>query len=641
MKNQVVTVSPSALPTRVAGMAPEGMTLAEPPLHGPHLHERSPAHPQAEPAWGEPPSARSAAAHALDRSARAAAGHLTGGLSPISLTLAWADWALHLMASPGTAARLAADAQTGAWRALSAGPEPHSPGAEAPAAGLPSRATAADPRFRDPAWSQWPFSTAARLQHAAEAWWDDALSVHGMDRYRRDRVHFFARQYLDMLSPSNWPWSNPEVWQRTLQHSGRNLTHGAWHALDDWRRLHGLEPLHDKVPLFRPGLEVATTPGQVVWHNHLIELIQYTPTTPTVQAEPVFIVPSWIMKYYILDLSPHNSLVRWLVDQGHTVFILSWRNPDEQDAALGLHDYLRLGVFDALAAVGRRTGHVPVHAMGYCLGGTLLAMAAAALARPRQHPRHADLPPLASVTLLAAETDFSEPGELGLLIDAAQVELLEDMMSERGFLTGPQMASSFQFLHSRELIWSVRMREYLLGERTAPNDLMAWNADVTRLPAAMHSEYLRKLYLHNQLAEGRFEVDGRPVSLGDIRLPMFAVATVKDHVSPWPSVYKLHRLTETELTFVLTSGGHNAGIVSEPGHAGRHYQQHTTRGQDPWCPPSDWLACAERHEGSWWPAWHDWLVARSTAGQVPARTIDPADALAPAPGHHVLVRYSD
>lgn len=214
-------------------------------------------------------------------------------------------------------------------------------------------------------------------------------------------------------------------------------------------------------------------------------------------------------------------------------------------------------------------------------------------------------------------------------------------MAERGFLTGPQMAGSFQFLHSRELIWSVRMREYLLGERTAPSDLMAWNADVTRLPAAMHSEYLRKLYLHNQLAEGRFEVEGQPVSLGDIRLPMFAVGTLRDHVSPWPSVYKLHRLTETELTFVLTSGGHNAGIVSEPDHPGRHYQLHTTAAQDPWCPPDDWLACAERHEGSWWPAWRDWLVARSPAKPVPARTIAAADALVPAPGRHVHMRYAD
>jgi polyhydroxyalkanoate synthase len=251
------------------------------------------------------------------------------------------------------------------------------------------------------------------------------------------------------------------------------------------------------------------------------------------------------------------------------------------------------------------------------------------------------LAPLASVSLLAAETDFSEPGEMGVLIDESQVAMLEDQMAERGFLTGRQMAGSFQFLHSRELVWSARTRELLLGERLRPNDLMAWNADVTRMPAAMHSEYLRRCYLRNELAEDRYPVEGEPVSLADIRLPVFAVGTEKDHVSPWRSVYKLHRLTHTELCFVLTNGGHNAGIVSEPGHARRHYAMHTSRPGDPVRDADSWRAHARHHDGSWWTAWHAWLLAQGSHAQVPARAIDAAAALADAPGDYVRVRYND
>ena len=282
-----------------------------------------------------------------------------------------------------------------------------------------------------------------------------------------------------------------------------------------------------------------------------------------------------------------------------------------------------------------------MHACGYCLGGTLLAIGAAALARPQRVQRAELLAPLASVSLLAAETDFSEPGEMGVLIDESQVAMLEDLMAERGFLSGRQMAGSFQFLHSRELVWSAQTRELLLGERLRPNDLMAWNADVTRMPAAMHSEYLRRCYLRNELAEYRYPVEGQPVSLADIRLPVFAVGTEKDHVSPWRSVYKLHRLTHTELCFVLTNGGHNAGIVSEPGHAKRHYAMHTRRPGDPVRDPDSWLAHARRHEGSWWTAWHAWLLAHGSHAQVPARAIDAATALADAPGGYVQVRYND
>jgi len=346
------------------------------------------------------------------------------------------------------------------------------------------------------------------------------------------------------------------------------------------------------------------------------------------------------MKYYILDMSPHNSMVKYLVDQGHTVFMISWRNPDKSDAHLGLVDYIHQGVFETLQAIGKICPKQAVHTMGYCLGGTLLAMAAARLAGDKPLPEWTGIPALKTLTLLAAEVDFTEPGEMGVFIDPAQVTQLMDMMAEQGFLTGKQMGGSFQFLHSRDLIWSRQMHEYLLGERTQPNDLMAWNADVTRMPATMHGEYLTHLFLQNELAEGRYEVDGEAISLQDIRVPMLVVGTEKDHVSPWKSVYKIHRLAETELTFVLASGGHNAGIVSEPGHPKRHYRVRTAPAQSPWMTPEEWLETVAPQEGSWWPVWQSWLADHSS-GQVKSRTIPASKALGAAPGDYVLVRYQD
>jgi polyhydroxyalkanoate synthase len=571
-------------------------------------------------------------AAAYDGAFHAAVARFFGGLSPISLLLAYSDWLLHLATQPAQSLRLAMKAQAGAVElgASALGP----PVEDRPA-------TSEDLRFSHPLWRDRPYAHFVQAYRSAEAWWKEASVLRGMTSHHQDVTRVFARQWLDMLSPANFPLANPEVMQRTVERLGGNLVDGAMIAVDDWRRSHGLPPLAPPEHPYLPGVDLAITPGKVVHRNALVELIQYAPQTPTAHAEPVFIVPSWIMKYYILDLSPHNSLVRWLVGQGHTVFIVSWRNPDEGDALLGMDDYLHLGVFDPLAAIARLVPKAQVHACGYCLGGTLLAIATAALARPARIARAQMLAPLASVSLLAAETDFSEPGEMGVLIDESQVAMLEDMMAERGFLSGHQMAGSFQFLHSRELVWSARTRELLLGERLRPNDMMAWNADVTRMPAAMHSEYLHRCYLRNELAEERYPVEGRPVSLGDIRLPLFVVGTEKDHVSPWRSVYKLDRLTTTELTFLLTNGGHNAGIVSEPGHPGRHYALHTTRPGDAALDADAFLECAQRFDGTWWTAWHDWLLAHGSGQRVRARRIDPALALGDAPGSYVQQRYND
>jgi len=571
-------------------------------------------------------------AAALDGALHAAAAPLTGGLSPISLLLAQTDWALHLATQPAQSLRLAQDAQR-AWFDVCSG----SLGSPQPSSSLSGE----DLRFSHPAWQQWPYATWVQAYRAAEAWWKDATALRGMTAHHQELARVFARQWLDTLSPANFVASNPEVLQRSAERWGGNFVDGAAIAMDEWRLHQGLPPLQPAEHAYQPGVDVAITPGKVVHRNALVELIQYAPRTPKVHAEPVFIVPSWIMKYYVLDLSPHNSMVRWLVEQGHTVFIVSWRNPDESDALLAMDDYLQLGVFDPLAAIARLLPGMRVHACGYCLGGTLLAIGAAALARPQRIERAELLAPLASLSLLAAETDFSEPGEMGVLIDESQVAMLEDLMAERGFLSGRQMAGSFQFLHSRELVWSALTRERLLGERLRPNDLMAWNADVTRMPAAMPSEYLRRCYLHNELAEGLYPVEGKAVSLADIRLAMFAVGTEKDHVSPWRSVFKLHRLTHGELTFVLTNGGHNAGIISEPGHAQRHFAQLTRRPGDPVRDAAAWQAQATRHEGSWWPAWHAWLLRHASGERLPARHIDAGTALADAPGDYVLRRYND
>jgi polyhydroxyalkanoate synthase subunit PhaC len=588
----------------------------------------------ADPGATSPADEARARAQAFDGLLHAQVAPWVAGLSPVSLALAAMDWGLHLATQPAQAARLAGEAlRLGAQAATDALTE----------AQLPRDASVRpdDLRFAAEAWQRWPYPWIARSYLAAERWWQDATELRGMEPHHREIVGFFARQWLDLLSPANAGLANPEVLDRTLAQRGDNLRLGTAIALDHWRVRHGLAPLLDHGQGFQPGVDVAVTPGEVVHRNHLVELIQYRPTTPRVHAEPVFIVPSWIMKYYILDLSPHNSMVRWLVDQGHTVFILSWRNPDEHDALLDMDDYLQLGVFDALAAVGRRVPGERVHAVGYCLGGTLLAIAAAALARPGRVEGADTLPELASLSFLAAETDFTEPGEMGVLIDESQVTMLEDMMAERGYLTGRQMAGSFQFLHSRELVWSATLRELWMGERLRPNDLMAWNADTTRMPAAMHSQYLRRLYLKNELAEARYPVEGRPVSLNDVTLPTFLVGTEKDHVAPWRSVYKLHRLCDAEITFVLTSGGHNAGIVSEPGHPNRRWRQATRPRGGAWVAPQHWEEAAEAHEGSWWTAWDAWLRAKGSGREVAARRPHAADSLGPAPGTYVQQRYDD
>ncbi len=562
----------------------------------------------------------------------AALAHVTFGLSPPALAQARMDWWLHLYGSPMKRMELASELvqalasnATNWMRAMQGGALEQTDDSDPALQAL-------DRRFADPAWLRYPFNLFAHAFLQQQAWWQHATTgVRGVSGHHEQMVAFMARQWLDMLAPTNSPFTNPEVIEATLKSNGMNLLEGSKLFMDDLQRTLGGQPPAGS-ERFIPGRQVAVTPGKVVLRNRLIELIQYSPSTPQVHAEPVLIVPAWIMKYYILDLSPGNSLVKYLVDQGHTVFMISWKNPDAGDRDLGMDDYLTLGPLAALDAVQRIVPGRKVHAAGYCLGGTLLAIAAAALAAQNDTR-------LATVTMLASQTDFTEPGELSLFIDESQVTFLEDMMWGPGYLDGAQMAGAFQMLRSYDLIWSRITRDYLLGQRRPPNDLMAWNSDATRMPFRMHSEYLRGLYLRNDLAEGRWKVAGHAVTVEDITQPWFVIGTESDHVAPWRSVYKIHLLTDREVTFVLTSGGHNAGIVSEPGHPRRHYRWATHAQGSPFVAPEQWLQQAQPEQGSWWPRWHDWLAAHGSGlVALPRMGMPDTPPLADAPGHYVLQR---
>jgi polyhydroxyalkanoate synthase len=562
----------------------------------------------------------------LDKVVRAQAARMTFGLSPLAMSSAWMDWATHLAGAPGKRAALVERAWADALRltnfaaqsALGAKPAPLYAPAED------------DQRFENGDWAALPFSLMKQAQLAAEAWWDDATTdVRGLSERQADRARFLGRQALDAASPVNTPWLNPTVLKKTIATGGLNLLRGARHMVEDFPA-----PMQANGDAqFQVGRDLALTPGKVVYRNRLIELIQYAPATPQVHAEPVLIVPAWIMKYYILDLTPETSLAAWLVAQGRTVFMISWRNPGPDDRDLALDDYRRLGVMAALDAIGKIVPKQKVHACGYCLGGTILSIAAAAMARDGDER-------LASLTLLAAQTDFAQAGELMLFVDESQLAYLEDMMWAQGVLETNQMSGAFQMLRSNDLIWSKRMRAYLLGERDPVSPLMAWNADQTRMPALMHGQYLRALFLENRLSTGRFAVEGRVVALSDIACPIFALGTTKDHIAPWRSVYKITLTSQTEVTFALTNSGHNAGVVSPPGKAHRRYQIMTRAPQDRYLDPQSWAQIAPFEEGSWWPAWGRWMDARSNGGKTAPPSFGAPAAGLPvlmdAPGEYVL-----
>ena len=417
----------------------------------------------------------------FDRMLRAMLAHVTQAVSPTAIGDAWTDWAVHLMTAPGKQSALALRAAVilvrfGLWLPGAAVGKPHD---------APAQPPAGDKRFADAAWTVFPFNALAQAHLLWEKWWLDATrQVPGLVRHHETEVAFMMRQLIDVFAPTNVPWMNPVILQRTAQEGGGNLWRGLTNWLEDLdHQLAGKPPVGAEA--FRVGRDVAITPGKVVRRNDLMELIQYEPTTESVHAEPVLIVPAWIMKYYILDLTPEGSLVRWHVDHGHTVFIISWKNPDERDRETSLDDYRQSGVMAALEAVSAIVPNRKVHACGYCLGGTILTIAAATMAR-----NHDDR--LATLTLLAAQTDFADAGELNLFLDERQLMLLEDLMWDQGYLDTRQMAGAFQALRSNDLVWSHLIRTYVLGDRDEMGALMAWNSDQTRMPARMHPANARR-----------------------------------------------------------------------------------------------------------------------------------------------------
>jgi len=561
----------------------------------------------------------------LDRATRAGMARLTSGVSLHAAAAAWMDWGLHLSRAPGRQMELAELARDSWLKLMLGGWAAQEDSAESGFTPGPN-----DHRFTHEGWSQPPYSWWKQSYLATEQFWDEAgQNLRGMRPRSGDRVRFMARQVLDGFSPSNLAWMNPEVLDRTRAEAGGNLVKGAKALAQDMVEDLTHQP-HDGHSHYKVGDNIACTPGKVVFRNRLFELIQYAPSTDTVRPEPILIVPAWIMKYYILDLSAQNSLIKHLVDRGHSVFCISWTNPDDRLRDVSLDDYRQEGVMTALDAVGTIVPDQPIHACGYCLGGTILSVAAATMARDGDDR-------LASITLLAAQTDFTEAGELMLFLDDSQVAYLEDMMWDQGYLDRDQMTGAFRTLRAEDLIWQRAVKRYLLGEDDPDADILAWNADSTRMPARMHSEYLRSLFLENRLTGGRFSVEGKVIALNDIDAPLFVLGTETDHIAPWRSVYKAKLFTDGDFRFCLTSGGHNGGILTPPGKRHRHYRiGHRVPGAL-YMDPDTWLEQHAAQEGSWWGAWFDWLDQHS--GQPVAPPDMGAETLPPicdAPGTYVF-----
>jgi polyhydroxyalkanoate synthase subunit PhaC len=492
-----------------------------------------------------------------------------------------------------------------------------------------------DRRFKDDAWRENEVFDFIRQSYllAARYFTTAVNSADGLDEKTTQKVDFYTRQFVDAMSPANFVMTNPEVLRRTAETGGSNLLKGLSNLLADLERGKGkLRIRMTDDSKFRVGENIAVTPGAVVYQNDLMQLIQYNPTTEKVLKRPLVIFPPWINKFYILDLRPKNSLIRWAVDQGHTVFVASWVNPDESLAEKGFDDYMREGVLAALDAIEAATGEREVNAIGYCLGGTLLATTLAHMAVKRDNR-------IKSATYFVTLTDFEQPGELGVFIDEEQLTALEDKMGKRGFLDGREMATTFNMLRANDLIWSFVVNNYLLGQDPFPFDLLYWNDDSTRMPAKMHSFYLRRMYQQNDLIKpGAVELLGTKIDLRKIKVPTYMISTREDHIAPWKSTYRGTQVYGGKVRFVLAASGHIAGVVNPPDSGKYSHWINEDLPED----PEAWLAGATELAGSWWPDWHRWVTAIDNT-QVPART--PGDGalkvIEAAPGSYVRVMAVD
>ena len=565
-------------------------------------------------------------AREIDHQLRSQVAAATRGVSPVDVAAAVVDWAGHLVLSPGKLLSLAESVARNGVELAKIGTRLGQPDTD----NLPA---IVDRRMLSEDWQKWPFNVLAHGHRLAKGLATEATTgVDGVSRDHEQLVSFLANQIVEMASPANIPVTNPEFLTTTRAERGANLKRGVRNLAEDIRRKRSGE-LPQGLEDFAVGRDIGITPGKVVFQNRLFELIQYSPQTDEVVAEPVLIVPAWIMKYYILDLSPRNSLVQYLVSQGKTVFIMSWKNPDENDRDLGMHEYLHEGVMAAIDAVSTIVPQRKMHAVGYCLGGTLLSIAAAYMAREGDDR-------LQTMTMFAAQVDFREAGEITTMLGEGTFTFLEALMRKQGYLAMENMTGAFAALRVSDLVYDPMLQRYLLGKDRSLNDLMAWNEDGTRMPYKMHTEYLRNCYMENNLAEARYEVDGKPVCVGDIRVPAFVLGTATDHVAPWKSVYKAMRLMNNEMTFALTTGGHNAGIACGPDHPRRKHWIATRQPGDLYVDPDQWQAENELVDGSWWPAWDAWLDAHSSSERVAPPKMGKAKAgykpLRDAPGIYVF-----
>jgi len=490
-----------------------------------------------------------------------------------------------------------------------------------------------DRRFQGEAWANNPvFDLLSQTYHAFAHHMQEVTETvtADADRAQRDRMRFYTERLIEALAPTNHPATNADVVAETLRRGGENLLQGHRHFLEDLVRGGGrLRIRQTDLSAFELGRDIAAAPGKVVYQNDLMQLIQYTPTTEEVARRPLLIVPPWINKYYILDLSSRKSFIQWAVDQGHTVFLISWVNPDASYAEVTFEDYMQRGLLTALDAIEQATGEREVNTIGYCIGGTLLACTLAWL-RAQGDTR------VASATFFTALLDFSDVGPLSVFIDEEQIALMEREMSRRGYLDGRHLANAFNLLQARDLIWGCAVNNYLMGRQPPAFDLLYWNSDSTRMPYRMQSFYLRNMYLHNRLREpGGIVLNGEPIDLGNIDMPAFFVATQKDHIAPWTSCYRSHLLVGGETRFVLGGSGHIAGVINPEGSGKYGYWTNDDQTAD----PETWLAGASERSGSWWREWGDW-IARFSGGDAAARQPGDGDLgiREDAPGSYVRER---